>query len=217
MKFLLLTSYSIAFFQPFLAVKNGLVQENPLNIQWSEDTKTELVDFTNFVDNVVKARVSPQVLLCESGMVSASSVPSVEELSRTGSITGEAGGNFENFGLTAQEMHQIATYIQKYKESFKDGAISAGIILCESDFAHFLLLVPKYAEIDAEKRDDAHPKVQRPRFRTKEQLEAYINYLKNKITLQNYRHPRDKVNPPTTSKVMAESVGVVQENGDAPK
>lgn len=182
MKFLLLTSYAIAFFQPFLVIHDGVVDESS-QLNWTEEIKAETNNFKNFVLNVNKAKVDAEALICESGLLAATSVPSIEEMAQSGSVTGDARGSFTAFGLTPSEMHQVASYVQEFKKSFADGEASARIVLCDSGFSDFLLLSPKYVDVNISKRDD--PAQERPNFRTKEQLEAYIKYLKYKIKHSN--------------------------------
>lgn len=206
----------MTFFQPFLPDMESAVNSNSYGVQWSQVAKDGIVAYANFATSLGKAKVTPHEILCGSGLLDIDGVPTFEEIVKTGSITGKEGGEFEQFGLSASEVYQIANYIQEFKNTFTDGGASAKIILCDGDFAKFL--ANRYAEMKEEKRDvvpeaamagEAGQSAETPakaaaensseasvfddekrpkKFKTLQEIELYIEYLRNKIRLQRLKN-----------------------------
>lgn len=216
MKLLLLAAYTMTFFQPFLQDMESAVNSNSYGVEWSQEAKDGLVAYSHFASSLGKAKKTPHEVLCGSGLIDIDEIPSFEQVVKTGSITGKEGGEFEQYGLSASEMYQIANYVQEFKGTFTDGGKSAKIVLCDGDFARFL--ANRYAENAEEKRDDIpepakssesnasanspekasaeaasgdSPLADKKRplnFKTTKEIELYIEYLKKKILLAKLRN-----------------------------
>lgn len=112
---------------------DDLETENRCGLTWSTEANIETLFYMNFVSSLNKVSVESMVFICDSGSAESETIPSLESMTKTHSVTRCGQGSFETFGSTLWEAYQISNYGQNFLQLFVNGTEDPEIDLYDED------------------------------------------------------------------------------------